>query len=174
VLPNLDDTMLPNCETRGVLGATPGVIGSMQAIETIKLLAGIETPLKGRLLVCDFREMQFTSVQIVRRPDCPACQLERVERYEAGEQLTWLCGRDTVNVNPPEETSVEVDKIYQSLGREFKIHLKSPLVIVFEDDQGREISLFRQGRMLIKNVKDEKEALEIYRNIMKRLTATTT
>jgi len=174
VLPNLDDAMLPNCETRGVLGATPGVIGSMQAIETVKLLAGIETSLKGRLLVCDFREMQFTSVQIVRRPDCPACQLGKVEPYEARERLTWLCGRNTVNVNPPEGTSVDFDKIYRSLSSEFKIHLKSPLVIVFEDSQGREMSLFRQGRMLIKNVEDEDEALEIYRDIMKRVLTSTT
>jgi molybdopterin/thiamine biosynthesis adenylyltransferase len=168
VLPNLDDAELPNCETRGVLGATPGVIGSMQAIEAVKVLAGIETPLKGRLLTCDFREMQFTSVQIVTRSDCPVCQLEKEEPYETKERLTWLCGRNTVNVNPPKERTIDLDQIYQGLRGEFKIHLKSPLVVVFEDHQGREISLFRQGRMLIKNVEDEKTAMQIYRNLMKK------
>ncbi|MEM1564308.1 MAG: HesA/MoeB/ThiF family protein, partial [Candidatus Bathyarchaeia archaeon] len=50
VLPNLEDGNLLTCDVRGVLGATPGIIGTIEAIETIKLLAGIGTPLKNKLM----------------------------------------------------------------------------------------------------------------------------
>ena len=99
ILPNVDDRHLPTCETRGVLGATPGIVGTMQAMETIKLLAGIGDSLKGKLMICDFRDMSFTTIDIFTRPDCPACQ-RGLKKTVKAERLVWLCGSDTVNVNP--------------------------------------------------------------------------
>lgn len=54
IFPSLDDRYLPTCETRGVLGATTGIIGTMEAMETIKLLAEFGNTLKNILLICDF------------------------------------------------------------------------------------------------------------------------
>jgi molybdopterin/thiamine biosynthesis adenylyltransferase len=51
LLPNMSDEDLLTCDTRGVLGATPGIIGAMQAMETIKVLTGMGSPLKGKLIV---------------------------------------------------------------------------------------------------------------------------
>jgi molybdopterin/thiamine biosynthesis adenylyltransferase len=64
ILPNLSDSDLLSCNTRGVLGATPGIIGTMQAMETIKVLTGMGSPLKGKLMVCDFNDMTFTTPQL--------------------------------------------------------------------------------------------------------------
>lgn len=77
ILPNIDDSTLVKCDVRGVLGATPGIIGSMEALETIKLLTGIGTPLKGKLMICDFNDMHFTTIEIQKREKCPACQSEK-------------------------------------------------------------------------------------------------
>ncbi len=63
----------PSCAEAGVLGVLPGIIGSIQAMETIKLLLGIGDPLVGRLLVYDALEEDFTTVGLNRDPDCPAC-----------------------------------------------------------------------------------------------------
>jgi molybdopterin/thiamine biosynthesis adenylyltransferase len=63
-------------ETSGVtpvIGVTPGVIGLLQAVETIKLLAGLGKLLTGRLLVFDGLQMSFEELRIPRDPDCPAC-----------------------------------------------------------------------------------------------------
>lgn len=57
----------------GVIGATAGIIGSLQAMETIKLLTGIGKTMKGNLLICDFRDMDFTSVPILKNSNCPVC-----------------------------------------------------------------------------------------------------
>jgi len=169
VLPGLDDSQLPTCQTRGVLGATAGIIGTMQAMETVKLLAEIGDTLKGKLMVCDFRDMYFTTINIFKRPDCSVCQGEIVKPIAGKERLVWLCGRKTANVNPPQPIDMELDEIHNRLKRHFKMLVKSSLVIVFEYDGGVEVSLFRPGRMLIKNVEDEKAALKVYEDIINKL-----
>jgi molybdopterin/thiamine biosynthesis adenylyltransferase/rhodanese-related sulfurtransferase len=65
--------LAPSCAEAGVLGVLPGVIGSIQAMEAIKLILGIGETLRGRLLVYDALEQDFTSVFVSRDPDCPAC-----------------------------------------------------------------------------------------------------
>lgn len=65
--------LAPSCAEGGVLGVLPGVIGSLQANETIKLLAGIGEPLIGRLLLFDALSATFTEVTLRRDPDCPVC-----------------------------------------------------------------------------------------------------
>jgi len=65
--------LVPSCAEGGVLGVLPGVIGSLQANETIKLLAGIGEPLVGRLLLFDALSATFTEVALRRDPDCPVC-----------------------------------------------------------------------------------------------------
>ncbi|MBA3361792.1 MAG: molybdopterin-synthase adenylyltransferase MoeB [Acidimicrobiia bacterium] len=65
--------LAPNCAEAGVLGVLPGIIGSIQATETIKHLLGIGKSLNGRLLVYDALDQSFTEVKARRRPDCPAC-----------------------------------------------------------------------------------------------------
>lgn len=64
---------VPSCAEAGVLGATAGVMGTLQATEAIKLILGIGEPLVGRLLIYDGLEMSFRTVRLGRRPDCPVC-----------------------------------------------------------------------------------------------------
>lgn len=61
------------CATMGVFAPLVGIIGTLQAAEAIKLLAGMGAALTGRLLMFDGRASQFTEVQLARRPDCPVC-----------------------------------------------------------------------------------------------------
>jgi len=168
VLPNLDDRYLPTCDVRGVLGATTGIIGSLQAMEAIKLLAGMGDLLKGKLMVCDFRDMFFTIIEVFKRTNCPVCQGKPTRPVDGGERLAWLCGRDTVNVNPAKPIKASLGELHERLRHHFRIIVKSSLVIVFEYDDA-EVSLFNRGRMLIKNVKDEESALEVYRRVMQKL-----
>ncbi|GAC1323091.1 MAG: molybdopterin-synthase adenylyltransferase MoeB [Thermoleophilaceae bacterium] len=64
---------MPACREAGVLGASAGVVGSLQALEALKLLTGVGRPLTDRLLQIDFLDMAFTLVVTERREDCPAC-----------------------------------------------------------------------------------------------------
>jgi sulfur-carrier protein adenylyltransferase/sulfurtransferase len=65
--------LAPSCAEGGVLGVLPGIIGSLQTNEAIKLAAGIGEPLVGRLLLFDALSTEFSDVKIERRSDCPVC-----------------------------------------------------------------------------------------------------
>jgi adenylyltransferase/sulfurtransferase len=65
--------MVPTCAEGGVLGVLPGLIGTVQATETLKLLLGAGEPLVGRLLLVDALRMHFRTLQLRRDPTCPAC-----------------------------------------------------------------------------------------------------
>lgn len=67
------DGLVPNCAEAGVLGVLPGVLGSIQATEAIKLIVGVGQPLTGRLLAYDALEMSFSEFRFQRRPDCAVC-----------------------------------------------------------------------------------------------------
>src|SRR5579871_1247741 len=65
--------LVPSCAEGGVLGVLPGLVGTIQATEAIKLILGIGEPLIGRLLLVDALTAQFRTVKIRRDPTCPAC-----------------------------------------------------------------------------------------------------
>ena len=65
--------MVPSCAEGGVLGVLPGIMGTIQATEVIKLILGIGEPLIGRLLLFDALEMRSTEMQLQKDPDCPIC-----------------------------------------------------------------------------------------------------
>jgi len=159
------------CDMRGVIGATPGTIGSLQALETIKLITGIGKPLKGKLLVCDFTDMNFTTLDIAENPHCPVCHGEH--QMLRGERLVWLCSKDTANINPPTPLNITLDRAYLAIQKHFEIRLKSQSALMFMYGNFR-ISLFSGGRMLIKGVKDRETALKIYREILQILNSKTT
>ena len=65
--------MVPNCAEGGVLGVLPGLIGMIQATETVKLIVGLGEPLVGRLLLVDALGAQFRTVKVRKNAACPAC-----------------------------------------------------------------------------------------------------
>jgi adenylyltransferase/sulfurtransferase len=65
--------LVPSCAEGGVLGVLPGVIGTIQATEAIKLILGVGEPLVGRLLLYDAFTMRFRELKLRRDPECPVC-----------------------------------------------------------------------------------------------------
>lgn len=65
--------LVPSCAEGGVLGVLPGLVGTIQATEVLKLLLGAGTPLVGRLLLIDSLAMSFRTLKIRKNPDCPLC-----------------------------------------------------------------------------------------------------
>jgi adenylyltransferase/sulfurtransferase len=65
--------MVPSCAEGGVLGILPGIIGTMQAAEAIKLILGTGNPLIGKLLFLDVMEMKIRELKLRKDPNCPIC-----------------------------------------------------------------------------------------------------
>ncbi|HXW05177.1 MAG TPA: molybdopterin-synthase adenylyltransferase MoeB [Vicinamibacterales bacterium] len=79
--------LIPSCAEAGVLGVLPGVIGTIQATETLKLILGIGEPLVGRFLIYDALRMRFRELKLPRDPECPVCGdrpvIRELVEYEA-------------------------------------------------------------------------------------------
>ncbi|MGA2563505.1 MAG: molybdopterin-synthase adenylyltransferase MoeB [Steroidobacteraceae bacterium] len=73
LFPQMSEGLIPNCAEVGVLGVLPGVLGTIQATEAIKLIVGAGTPLLGRLLTYDALELRFSEFRFARRGDCAVC-----------------------------------------------------------------------------------------------------
>ena len=82
--------LAPNCSEAGVLGVLPGVIGLIQATETIKVILGIGETLVGRLLAYDALDMRFRELRIPKDPECPMCGEHRPASIE-GIEYTDVC-----------------------------------------------------------------------------------
>ena len=67
------DGLVPSCAEAGVLGVLPGIIGTIQATEALKLILGIGEPLIGRFLIYDALKMRFRDLKLRQDPDCPIC-----------------------------------------------------------------------------------------------------
>ena len=111
--------------------------------------------------------MDFTTLPITENPRCPVCHGESKPAV-GGEQLVWLCGKDTANINPEKPLTLNLDELYPKINSQYPVRLKSQLALMF-DYQELEVSLFNGGRMLIKGVKSEEAALQAYRQILAKL-----
>ena len=78
---------VPSCQEGGVLGVLPGIVGLIQAVETVKLILDIGESLCGRLIIFDALEMSFMELRLRRNADCPMCgenrQIFELIDYEA-------------------------------------------------------------------------------------------
>jgi molybdopterin/thiamine biosynthesis adenylyltransferase/rhodanese-related sulfurtransferase len=81
--------LVPSCAEGGVLGVLPGLIGTIQATEAIKLIVGIGEPLIGRLLLVDALGAKFRTVKLRKNPECPACGTHEIKELIDYQQF---CG----------------------------------------------------------------------------------
>jgi molybdopterin/thiamine biosynthesis adenylyltransferase/rhodanese-related sulfurtransferase len=84
--------LVPSCAEAGVLGVVPGLVGTIQATETIKMLLGLGDTLAGRLLTIDVMTMAFRTIEIRRDPECPACGTREISELMDYDEF---CGGST-------------------------------------------------------------------------------
>jgi adenylyltransferase/sulfurtransferase len=84
--------LVPSCAEGGVLGVLPGLVGTIQATEGIKLLLGIGEPLIGRLLLIDALSMQFRTMRLRKNPNCPACGTHEIRELIDYDQFCGIGG----------------------------------------------------------------------------------
>jgi adenylyltransferase/sulfurtransferase len=149
------------CDTIGVLGPIVNLIASLEVAEALKLLAGREEALHGRLISCDVWTGRMQSVRVARNPDCRACALREFS-YLVGDVQPHItmCGRDSVQIH---ERARALD--LHALGE----RLRSVVGDVRQNDfllrflvAPYEMTLFADGRAIVKGTKDPAIARSLY------------
>jgi adenylyltransferase/sulfurtransferase len=143
--------LVPSCAEGGVLGVLPGLIGTIQATEGIKLLLGIGTSLAGRLLLIDALDLHFRTVRLRKDPDCPACGMREIRSLIDYDEFCGIPGAaaEEAAEGIPELTPREVaDRIAR--GEDFDlIDVREPHELeIAQYPRGRNIPLGRLAESL--------------------------
>ncbi|WP_160724656.1 ThiF family adenylyltransferase [Bacillus sp. USDA818B3_A] len=153
------------CDTVGVLSPLTDIIGSYQAMETIKLLVGAETtPNLEQIDIWDHSNLQMDISQ-GRNPDCPACGQGRFDYLDrsSGHQIayTTLCGRDTVQINPKHKRELDLRKTAENLLKSGKVS-SNEFLLRFSPVEEVTIVVFKDARVLIHGTNDIVKAKQLY------------
>jgi sulfur-carrier protein adenylyltransferase/sulfurtransferase len=117
--------LVPSCAEGGVLGVLPGVIGTIQATEAIKLLAGIGDTLVGRLMLYDALSMRFRELKLRRNPECPVCgDHPTVTELIDYEQFCGVVPEPDVTTLADEITPIEVAALLEREDRPFLLDVR--------------------------------------------------
>ncbi|TLZ81498.1 MAG: thiazole biosynthesis adenylyltransferase ThiF [Methanobacteriota archaeon] len=151
---------LPTCETAGIFNAVSAQIGAIQAGEALRLLLG-EAP-SGDLLIIDGWRPEIQKIHVARRSDCPACALGEREYLGAkrAQVLVSLCGSDTISLDPVHRGAIDLEALARRLEALGSARRAGGVLVV--DVEGRRLTIFPDGRALIRGVNSEAEARTVY------------
>ena len=120
--------LVPSCAEGGVLGILPGLIGIIQATETIKLILGSGDPLIGRLLLVDALGMRFRELKLQKNPECPMCGAHRsITKLIDYQEFCGIRGEEApADVNVPEVQPEELDRRLRAGEDIFVLDVREP------------------------------------------------
>ncbi len=128
--------LIPSCAEGGVLGVLPGIVGSLQANEAIKLIAGLGEPLIGRFVTFDALRMRFRELKVAKNAECPACGVKPTIRElvdldqtpcDAPEAASRSADEETRTQNMPDPTAppfdIDVEQLKAWLDEGLDVHI---------------------------------------------------
>jgi molybdopterin-synthase adenylyltransferase len=153
------------CDTVGVLSPLTDIIGSFQAMETMKILVGEKTtPNLEQIDIWDYTTMQM-NISEGRAPNCPTCVNHQFDFLDRSSELqvayTTLCGRNTVQINPRKKRELDVKKVAEYLKKSGKVS-GNEYLLRFSPEEGISIVLFKDARVLIHGTNDVVKAKLLY------------
>lgn len=151
---------LPTCDTVGVLNSVAAVVAGIETTETLKVLLG--HPPGGELLAFDGWTNDLRRLRVARRPDCPACGrgLREFLGARRGSVVSSLCGGETISVDPLLDEEIDLDALAGRLESVARVRRAGTIVVAEVD--GYTITVFRDGRALIRGTGDDAMARSVY------------
>jgi molybdopterin-synthase adenylyltransferase len=163
VMPNVVDRFNESCETLGVSPAITGLTGAFGVQVAIQFVLGTPSQSSNRLISIDLGGPDFLFSELSKRQDCPACQISGHDSDQAPALVTLLCGEHTANILPSKDMDISLPSISTMIPSE-TILASSNSVLVYHHGPYT-ISLFRNGRLLISGIDQEKRATELAEEI---------
>src|SRR5579863_6514312 len=155
------------CDTAGVIGPAVQVVASLEAVDALKILSGRTDRVSRTLTYVDIWEGTFRRLNIGdlrERGDCPACK--RGERNwlsgTHGSRTTVLCGRNAVQVSPSQQSLLHFEEMAIQLSEVGHVNFNAYLLRLAPFDTPYELTLFRDGRAIIKGTEDLGVARAVY------------
>jgi molybdopterin/thiamine biosynthesis adenylyltransferase len=148
------------CDTEGVIAPAPFVVGSLQAVEAMKLLVGTSPPIDA-LIYVNVWDAEVKHLKVSRRADCPSCT-GRYEYLDArfGTRTTSLCGQNAVQISFSEARDISLPSLAGRLQALGEVRYND-FMLTFATDS-KEMVVFPDGRAIIKNTSDESAARALY------------
>jgi molybdopterin-synthase adenylyltransferase len=157
VVQGLDET----CDTIGVLGPIVNLIASLETAEAMKLLAGREEAVHGRLISCDVWTGRFQSLHVARNPECRACGRHEFAYLEGDAQPhITMCGRDSVQIHERNRV-LDLAALRARLATTISDVRHNEFLIRFRVPP-YEMTVFADGRAILKGSKDPAVARSLY------------
>ncbi len=158
------------CANVGVTPELLSIAASVQVREALSLATGREPRLANRLMFIDLASLSFDFFDIGRDENCPVCSvnatLPTVSQSEA-PRVTTLCS-GTFNLTPASQIEIDMDSIAEQLSSSYEVK-QAKRWLKIRTESGIEVTLMPQANAIIKGVKSEQEALEIYQTILSAL-----
>jgi adenylyltransferase/sulfurtransferase len=150
------------CDTVGVLATAVSVIASIETTEAVKILSRRNSDLNRSLVTIDIWSGMWKSLQLNKDKDCPLCAHGRYDFLDetASSKTVSLCGRNSIQITPGEKIVISFDDIARRLEAIGAVTRNEHLMKFSAD--GAVITLFQDGRAIIKGVKDEAAARTIF------------
>ncbi len=156
---------VPTCETVGILSSIVCVIASIQCAEAIKILTGKKDEINKKLISIDLWQNSYQTIDIPKekvQKNCPVCNQKKFAFLEGkqGSAYTTLCGRNAVQILPFKETQVDLANLAINLAS-LGVVKANEYLIRFENE-GYELSIFPDGRAIVKGTTDAGIARGLY------------
>ncbi|MEA2003628.1 MAG: ThiF family adenylyltransferase, partial [archaeon] len=159
VFKNMPKGILETCETSGVLNSTSTAIASFAAAEAIKILTGKKH--SKTLTYIDVWNQRMDRIDVKKRSKCPSCNgnYEFLEKKRESQTIS-LCGKNAYQIIPEKPKKLDLVKLFPRFRNEGTASIFGP-VLHFKKD-GIDLSIFNDGRAIIKNAKSESDAKSLY------------
>jgi molybdopterin/thiamine biosynthesis adenylyltransferase len=155
------------CDTAGILGPTVNMIASLQAVQALKILCGHKDQVEAALHILDVWDgtLRKMSVKHLREQgECPAC-CKGERSWLNGDRVSQaavLCGRNAVQVSPPERRQIALIEFAEKLRASGQVTVNPFLLRLIVQDGAFEITLFADARAIIKGTADPSVAKSLY------------
>ena len=153
----------PTCDTAGVIMPIIATVSAVQVTEALKLIVGDSEALHGSLVQFNVWQNDWRKIKLAKpNPDCPACGVRMFDFLDAEspEFSAVLCGRDAVQIAPPNPTTIDLKAFAEKIQQVSDVKHNDYLVRFSAGEN--EITVFRDGRAIIKGTDDVSAARSLY------------